>query len=148
MQGLQSNSARLWAPESAGVREPILILSRLLGTPENAGVVWQFRPLVGPREGRDHVANSDFVPFAWKPPTMQGLRSNAAHLWAPKKARVRQQIEILSPLLGTPENGGVTWHLRPFVCRQEGMGEVAGDLGECTGYIAVPPICEPSRGQG
>ena len=37
---------------------------------------------------------------------MQGLHSNSAHLWAPEKARVRQPILILSPMLGTPENTG------------------------------------------
>ena len=40
MQGSRSNSAHIWAPEKAGVRQPILILSpRLaLGTPKNARV--------------------------------------------------------------------------------------------------------------
>ena len=40
MQGLRSNSALLWAPEMALMREPLLILSPCLalGTPENAGV--------------------------------------------------------------------------------------------------------------
>ena len=35
----------------------------LLGIPENAGVMYHFRPLVAPLEGRAHAANSDFVPF-------------------------------------------------------------------------------------
>ena len=40
MQGSCGNSAHLWAPEKAGVRQTLLIFSpRLaLGTPENAGV--------------------------------------------------------------------------------------------------------------
>ena len=61
MQGLRSNSALLWAPEKAGVRYPILILSPFLGLgiPENAGVRYQFRPLLGPREGMGEVATSD-----------------------------------------------------------------------------------------
>ena len=37
-QGLHSTSALLWAPEKAGVRQPLLIFSPCLGTPENAGV--------------------------------------------------------------------------------------------------------------
>ena len=63
MQGLRSTSALFWAPQKAGVRQPILILSPLLGTPENAGVTWHFRPLLGLQEGKDEAANSDFVPF-------------------------------------------------------------------------------------
>ena len=39
MQGLYSISAHFWALEKAGVRQPILILFFLLGTPENAGVM-------------------------------------------------------------------------------------------------------------
>ena len=66
--------------EKVGVRQPILILSPVLGTPENAGVMQQICPLVGPREGRGEVANSDFVPL----------------LGTPKNARVRQSSLILS----------------------------------------------------
>ena len=39
MQGLRSNSAHSLAPEKAGVMWPLLILSPLLGTPENARVM-------------------------------------------------------------------------------------------------------------
>ena len=39
MQGLCSTCALFWAPEKGGVRQPLLILSLLLGTPENAGVM-------------------------------------------------------------------------------------------------------------
>ena len=45
------------------MRQPILILSAWLGTPENAGVTLQFRPHVGHREGRGEAVNSDFVTF-------------------------------------------------------------------------------------
>ena len=38
MEGLCSISALFRAPKKAGVRQPILILSPLSGTPENAGV--------------------------------------------------------------------------------------------------------------
>ena len=38
MQGLCSTSAHLWAPEKAGVRQPLLILSPCLGIPGNVGV--------------------------------------------------------------------------------------------------------------
>ena len=41
-----------------------MILSPVLGIPENAGVMLQFRPLLGRGEGRGDVATSDFVPFA------------------------------------------------------------------------------------
>ena len=36
--GLGSISALLWAYEKVGVREPLVILSPLLGTPEKVGV--------------------------------------------------------------------------------------------------------------
>ena len=47
MQGLRSNSALFWASEKEGVNQPIVILSPCLalGSPENAGVTYQFRPL-------------------------------------------------------------------------------------------------------
>ena len=38
MQGLRSTSALLWAPEKAGVRQPLLILSPLLGPPRMQGL--------------------------------------------------------------------------------------------------------------
>ena len=38
-QGFRSHFAHLWAPEKAGVMLPLLILSSLLGTPENTGVI-------------------------------------------------------------------------------------------------------------
>ena len=38
---------------------------------------------------------------------MEVLCSICALIWAPKTAGLRQPIVILSPLLGTPENGGV-----------------------------------------
>ena len=59
MQALRSNSALFWAPE----RQTLLIFSsRLpLGTPENLGAAYQFRPLLGHREGRGEVATSDFL---------------------------------------------------------------------------------------
>ena len=35
-------------PKKAGVRQPFLILSLFLGTPQNARVTWQFHPLCPP----------------------------------------------------------------------------------------------------
>ena len=37
MQGLRSTSALMWAPEKAGVRQPLLILSPLMGTHDMKG---------------------------------------------------------------------------------------------------------------
>ena len=54
------------------VRQPLLILSPLLGTPENAGVMQPFRPLLGPREGRGETATFDFVPFLGDPRKCRG----------------------------------------------------------------------------
>ena len=51
------------------VEEPPLILfsGLTLGTPKKAGVMQPFRPLLGRREGRGEVANSDFVPLLGTP---------------------------------------------------------------------------------
>ena len=48
MQGLRSISALLWAPDKVGVRQPLLILPPLLGTPENAGVICTNSALLWP----------------------------------------------------------------------------------------------------
>ena len=53
---------------------------------------------------------------------MQGLCITSTLFWAPKKARVRKPLVILSPLFG--------------------------DLRECWGYIAIPPSFGPPRRQG
>ena len=75
------------------MRYPILILSPFLGMgiPENAGVRYQFRPLLGPREGMGEVATSDFFlcSWGWGPPRMHWLRRNSALFCAPEKAGVR-----------------------------------------------------------
>ena len=42
------HSAQLWIPEKIGVMYPLLILSPLPETSENARVRWPFRPLVSP----------------------------------------------------------------------------------------------------
>ena len=61
MQGLCSNSPLFWAAEKARVRRPLLSVSPLLGIPENAGVMPQFRPLLGPGEGRGGVSPNVIV---------------------------------------------------------------------------------------
>ena len=50
------------------------------------------------------------IPPTFGPPTMQGLRSNSALFWDPKKAGVTRPFLIFPPCLalGTPENAGVT----------------------------------------
>ena len=64
VHGLHSNSALFWAPENAGVRQPLLIssLHLVLGTPKNVVVASQFHPLLGPREGMGEATTSDFLP--------------------------------------------------------------------------------------
>ena len=110
MQGLYSNSALFWAPEKAGLRQPLLIFSPLLGTPENAGVMLQLRPFLGPQEGMGEVATSDFLPaLGVGTPRMQGLHINSALFWPPEKVGVRQPLLTFSPrlALGIPKNTGV-----------------------------------------
>ena len=67
MQGVCSNSALFWPPEKAGLRQPLLSVSPLFKTPENVGVMQQFPPLLGPREGRGEAATCDCVPFVGTP---------------------------------------------------------------------------------
>ena len=67
---------------------------------------------------------------------------------------------IFSPclVLGTPGNAGVTSQSRPFLGPQEGRGEVSnsdslpvlgvGDIRECRGYVAIPPLFGPPGRQG
>ena len=63
MMGVRSNSALFWAFQKARVQPPLLILSALLGTPENAGVTSQFHPLLGPRERGVRQPLLILVPF-------------------------------------------------------------------------------------
>ena len=51
---------------------------------------------------------------------MKGLRSISALMWALEKAGVRWRLFILSPLMGTPENPGVTLPFRPHLGPGEG----------------------------
>ena len=64
----------MWAAEKARVRSQLLILFPLMGTHENAVVMYHFRPHMGPREGRGDVATADFAP----------VRSTSALMWAPE----------------------------------------------------------------
>ena len=50
----------------------MVILSPLLGTPENATVMLRFRPLVGLRVGKVEVAHPHFVPFDRDPQECRG----------------------------------------------------------------------------
>ena len=52
----------MWAPEKAGVRQPLLFL---MGTPENIAAAQHLHPHFGPREGKGEVATFDFVPLFW-----------------------------------------------------------------------------------
>ena len=47
------------------MRKPILILSASLGTPQNVGVTKNFRPFLGPQEGKGEALTFGFVPFCW-----------------------------------------------------------------------------------
>ena len=69
MHGLRSNSGLFWALEKVGVRQPLLILSPMLGTPENAGVR---QPLL-------------ILSSLLGTPRMEGLHSNSGPFLAPQK---------------------------------------------------------------
>ena len=49
------------------MRYPILIFLLFWGTPENAGVMLRFRPLMGLREGKSEVTHPNLVPFVGDP---------------------------------------------------------------------------------
>ena len=66
----------------------LVILSPIVGTPEIAGVLYPFRPFLGPSKVRAHVATFDFISFCAEPQRAQGLRSRSAPFSGPKKARV------------------------------------------------------------
>ena len=73
---------------------------------------------------------------------------------------MRQAFIIFSPrlALGTPENAGVTQHIRPLLRRRESKGEAAiydflptlgvGDPRECMGYVALLPSSTPQECRG
>ena len=83
-----------------------MIVSSCLGTPENVGVTEQLCPHLGPREGRGEVATFDIVPFVGQPRECSVYVADAL-LYALGKARVREPLVILSPLLAPPENARV-----------------------------------------
>ena len=57
-----------------------------LETLENAGVMYHFRCIVVPREGRFEAANFDFVLLCLGTPESVWVISISAHFWAPEKA--------------------------------------------------------------
>ena len=67
MQGFCSIFALLLAVKKACMRRPLLILSPFLGTPKNARVTLQFRPLLGPGQGKSEVATYVFVALIGDP---------------------------------------------------------------------------------
>ena len=85
MQGLCSNSPLFWAPEKPGLGQPLLNVSPLLGSPENAWVMQQFRPLLGPREGKGEAATFECVPFVGDPRECKGLIAILSSLGPPKR---------------------------------------------------------------
>ena len=88
------------------MRQAILILSPLLGTPRNVGVMLHLRPLLGPREGRGEAGNSDFVPFVGDPRECRGDVAIPPTL-GPREGRGEARNSDFAPLLGTPKNVGV-----------------------------------------
>ena len=126
MEWSHSNSALFWAPEKAGVRQPILILSPCLGTPENVGVTQHLCPVFfGLREGRGEAANYDYLPaLGVGAPGMHGLRSKFRPLVDPGKGKGEAANSDILPALGV------------------------GDPRECRGYVALPPSFGPARREG
>ena len=60
------------ASGKAWVMSPFLILSPFLEIPENAKVTRQLCPLLGPRDGKGEVANSNFVRYFEGPRERKG----------------------------------------------------------------------------
>ena len=208
MQGFCNNSALFWAPEKAGVRQPLLILFPFVGDhrqrrgcvtipllgrregkgeaassyvvpfvgdpwvcrayttvppswgpQEGRGEVGSSAPIVpsfGPREGRGEVVNSDFVPFVGGPRERRGCVALPPAFGPPTRQGCGRRFRFSSPLLGTPENIGVTYQFRPLWGPGEGRYEVAtfDVVPLCSGpprtqrYVAIPPSFGPPRRQG
>ena len=75
-----------------------VILSPLLGTSHNAGVMLHVRPLVGPQEGKGEATNSDFVHLCL------GIPHNAKAMehFRPILGPLRQPMPILCPFVWGP----------------------------------------------
>ena len=104
------------------MRQPLLILSLFvwgplvvfcspwlaLGIPENAGVTYHFRPLLGPREGRGEAA-TDFVPLCLGIPQNGGVSYHFRLVSGPREGRGEAATFDFFPLcLRIPENAGLT----------------------------------------
>ena len=61
MQGLCSNSALIWAPKTAGLRQALVIFYPSFGTPKNARVMSHLCPRLGPQQGRVEAADCEFA---------------------------------------------------------------------------------------
>ena len=117
-----------------------------------------FFSLLGPQEAGVDVATSDFVPSVGDPRKRRGnvfhSQRHSAHLWVLEKVGAMWQLLLLSTLLGTLENAGVTLQFRPLVGPRDGKGDALTsyfvpspeDPQERIGGVAIPPTCGPLRG--
>ena len=87
------------------MRQAILILSPLLGTPKNAGVMLHIRPLLGPREGRGEAGNSDFVPSLGTPENA-GVILHFCPFLGPREGRGEAGNSDFVHSFGTPRMQG------------------------------------------
>ena len=81
--------------------QPNLILSPLLGTPENARITSHFRPQLGPRERRGEAAKSDFVPLFGDPRERRDYVA-LPPFFGPLKGRREAATSDFVPLFGDP----------------------------------------------
>ena len=93
------------------MRQLVLIssLPLVLGTAENVGDAYQFRALLGPREGRDEAAGSDFLSTVGGGDPRECRGCVIPPSFGSPRSGVTRPFLIFSPCLalGTPENAGV-----------------------------------------
>ena len=138
--------------------EPLLILSPFMWTPEKAGVMSPFRPILGAQEGRGDVATLDSVLFIGDPPQHNRYVAIAPNSrpWKGSGDVVCAATFDFVPFYEGPQHARVMTPFRPLLSPREGRGDGAtcdymffvGDPPQRKGYIAILSTFGPPRRQG
>ena len=84
---------------------------------------------------------------------MQGIRSGSAPLLGPRESKGEVANSEFVPLLGTPDNVGITKQFRPLLGLREGKDKIATsdfvplveDPRECKGCVAIVLFLAPEK---
>ena len=105
MQGLPSTSALLWAPEKVGVRQPRLILSPCLGTPELPPRMQGLRSISAlfwaPEKARLRLLLLILSPLLGTPKNV-GVTQHFRPLLGPREGKVKVATSDFVPFVGDP----------------------------------------------